>query len=179
MIWTPSLSLKEIPATSSKATTSHRPTRPTVPASHVVEQVGNGGLPAGNQDAVRADFLVDVALAGAAWPKFADVVVVLDQRDHPGQQVPLHPLARSCVGSMPVERSSTSIHCSSVNASPPLEQLLHVHVRHLDRLQVLDDERRSLLPLLVEVLQRDDAPDAADQQLLVLLDDARCGPRPP
>ena len=29
MIWTPSLSLKEMPATSSKATTSHKPTSPT------------------------------------------------------------------------------------------------------------------------------------------------------
>ena len=36
----------------------------------------------------------------------------------------------------------------------------------------VNDERRTLLPLLVEVLQRDDAPDAAGQQLLVLLDGA-------
>ena len=32
-------------------------------AGHVVEQVGDRRLPAGDQDAVRADFLVDVALA--------------------------------------------------------------------------------------------------------------------
>ena len=76
------------------------------------------------------------------------------------------------VGSMPVERSRASIHCSSVKARRPCEQLLQVHVRHLDRLQVPQDERRALLVLLVEVLQRDDAPDAADQQLLELLDDA-------
>ena len=92
MIWTPSLSLKEMPATSSKATTSQRPTRPTWRARHVVEQVGDGRLAAGDQDAVRADLLVDVALARTARAKFGKVVVVLDQRDHAGQQVPLHPL---------------------------------------------------------------------------------------
>ena len=62
------------------------------PPGHVVEQVGNGRLATGDQDAVRADLLVDVALAGATGAKFADVVVVLHQRDHPAEQMPLHPL---------------------------------------------------------------------------------------
>ena len=65
-------------------------------AGHVVEQVRDGGLSAGNQDAVRADFLVDVALARAPRPKFGEVVVVLDQRDHAGQKVPLDPLLKVC-----------------------------------------------------------------------------------
>ena len=59
---------------------------------HVVEQVRDRRLPAGDQDAVRADLLVDVALARASWAKLGKVVVVLDQRDHAGEQVPLHPL---------------------------------------------------------------------------------------
>ena len=83
------------------------------------------------------------------------------------------------VGSMPVEREQGVDPLLLGEGPPPLEQLLQVHVRHLDRLQVPQQERRSLLVLLVEVLQRDDAPDAADQQLLELLDDGCCGPRLP
>ena len=105
MIWTPSLSLNEMPATSSKATTSHSPTSPTDAAGHVVEQVRHGRLAAGDQDAVRADLLVDVALARAPRAEFAEVVVVLDQRDHPGEQVPLHPLRE--VASAPCRSSGS------------------------------------------------------------------------
>ena len=61
-------------------------------AGHVVEQVRHGRLPARDQDAVGADLLVDVALARASGAEFAEVEVVLHQRDHPAEQVPLHPL---------------------------------------------------------------------------------------
>ena len=49
-----------------------------------------------------------------------------------------------------------------------VEQRLHVHVRHLDRLEILDDEGRPLLVLFVDVAQRDNAPYAARQKLLEL-----------
>ena len=35
-------------------------------SAHVVEQVRNGGLTAGNEDAVRGDFFVDMGFAGAS-----------------------------------------------------------------------------------------------------------------
>ena len=35
-------------------------------ASHIVKQIGNGCLTAGNKDAVRGDFLVDMGFAGAS-----------------------------------------------------------------------------------------------------------------
>ena len=57
---------------------------------HVVEQVGDRGLTARHENAVRADFFVNVALARASWPKLGEVVVVLDQWNHAGQKVPLH-----------------------------------------------------------------------------------------
>ena len=55
MICTPSWSLGLMPATSSKATVSHRPTRPTLRARSCCRRVGDGRLPARHQDAVRAD----------------------------------------------------------------------------------------------------------------------------
>jgi hypothetical protein len=100
--------------------------------------------------------------------QFAAVVVVLDQRDHAGQQMPLHPL----VELRGLDAGGSQQHVDPLllgELPPPLEQLVHVHVGHLDRLQVPDDERRALLALLVEILHRDDGPDAAGQQLLVLL----------
>ena len=56
--------------------------------SYVVEQVGDGGLSTGHQDAVRAYLFVDVALAGPTRPKLGKVVIVLDQRNHASQEVP-------------------------------------------------------------------------------------------
>ena len=112
-------------------------------------------------------------LPGPPRPKFADVEVVLDQRDHAGQQVPLHPLRE--VGRLHAGRAQQHVDPLLLGEGPPsLEQFLQVHVRHLDRLQVPQDERRSFLLLLVEILQRDDAPDAADQQFLELLDECCC-----
>ena len=64
---------------------------------------------------------------------------------------------------MPVERKQDVDPLLLGEGPPSLEQFLQVHVRHLDRLQVPQDERRALLVLLVEVLQGDDAPDAADE----------------
>ena len=72
---------------------------------------------------------------------------------------------------MPVERKQDVDPLLLGEGPSSLEQFLQVHVRHLDRLQVPQQERRPLLILLEEILQGDDAPDAADQQLLELLDD--------
>ena len=72
---------------------------------------------------------------------------------------------------MPVERSSTSIHCSSVKARRPSNSSSRSMFGIWIGFRSRSEERRALLVLLVEVFQRDDAPDAADQQLLELLDD--------
>ena len=49
---------------------------------HAAEQVGRGGLPARKQDGVGRDLFVDMALAGTAGTKLAQVIVALDQRHH-------------------------------------------------------------------------------------------------
>src|SRR5699024_8237863 len=51
----------------------------------VDEQLGNGDLTAGEEDAVRGEFTVRVGLAGALRPEFDDVVVTLNERDQAGQ----------------------------------------------------------------------------------------------
>ena len=113
--------------------------QPDLPARHVIEQVGDRGLPARDQNAVRADFLVDVALAGAARPQFGQIVVVLDQRDQPGQQMPLHPLRE--VGRLHAGRPQQGVDPLRFGERPArLEQFLQVHVGHLDRLQVPQQE---------------------------------------
>ena len=56
---------------------------------HVVKEVRHCGLATRNQNAVGADFFVDVALAGPAQPQFAHVEVIFNQRDHAAQQMPL------------------------------------------------------------------------------------------
>ena len=84
--------------------------------------------------------------------------------------MPLHPLLE--VRRLHAGRTQKGVDPLLLGEGPAsLEQFLQVHVRHLDRLQVAQQEGRSLLILLEEILQRDDAPDAADEQLLELLDD--------
>jgi hypothetical protein len=68
------------------------PDQADLAAGHVVEEVRDRRLATGNQDAVRTDFLVDVALAGPPRAEFHEIVVVLDKWDHAGQQVPLYPV---------------------------------------------------------------------------------------
>ena len=63
---------------------------PYGPVGQVVEKVGNGCLATGNEDTVGTDLLVDMALASPPRPQFAYVEIVLNQGNHPGQQVPLY-----------------------------------------------------------------------------------------
>ena len=146
-----------------EADQSHRP------AGHVVKEIGHRGLAAGDQDAVRADLLVDVALAGAAGSQFAGVVVVLDEGHHARQQMPFHALVQ--IGRLHAGRAAQHVQpLPLAKTTPALEQGLQIHVRHLDGLEVADSEGRALATLLEEVMQGDDAPDAPHQQLFELLD---------
>lgn len=170
MIWTPSLSLKVMPENLVEGHDVPDADQADLAASHIIEQVRDGGLSAGNEDAVRADFLVDVALARSTRPQFGEVVVVLGQRNHARQKVPFDALLKVCwLHAGRTQQDVDPLLFGERAAS--LEQLVHIHVRHLDRLQVAQQERRALLRLLVEIFEGGDAPDAADQQLLELLDD--------
>ncbi len=71
-----------------------QPHQADLPAGHIVEEVGHRGLAAGDHDAVRADFLVDVGLARPPRPQFADVVVVLHEGHEARQEVPQRPLVQ-------------------------------------------------------------------------------------
>ena len=108
-------------------------------AGQVVEQIGNGRLTTGNQNAVGADFLVDVTLTSSPRPKFTDVEVVLDQWNHAAEQVPLHSLFKlSWLVTAGSQQCVDPLLFGEV--SPPFEQLIHVHVGHLDRLEFFDGE---------------------------------------
>ena len=52
----------------------------------VHEHLGDRRLAAGNQVRVGRDLLEQMALAGAAWPEFDEVVVPLDERHHAQQR---------------------------------------------------------------------------------------------
>ena len=154
------------------------PDQPNLARREIHEQVGHRRLAARHQNCVGAHLLVDVALARALGAEFADVVVVLDQRDHPAEQVPADAglELRGLVAGRPQEHVDPLL---LGEFTPKREQLLHVEVRHLNRLDVFDDERRALLVLLVEILHRDNAPDAPDEQFLELLDELRADVGPP
>ena len=66
---------------------------------------------------------------------------------------------------MPMERSSTSIHSSCVNAFPPLFPALQYPHGHLDGVELSDADRRSV-PVFLHILivQLHDAPDTAAKQ---------------
>ena len=116
------------------------PHKPDLAAAHVVEQVCNGCLTARNQNAVRAAFFVDMAFAGAARPQFTDIVVVLDEGDHSCQQVPPHAPVKHCW--LHTGRAEQDVDpFLFAKCLPAFEEFLHVHVRHLDRLQIIDSER--------------------------------------
>lgn len=51
-----------------------------------------------------------------------------------------------------------------------LKQFRQVHILHLNWLQLSQHEGRSILILLEEIFQSDQAPDAADEKFLELLD---------
>ncbi len=95
MIWMVSGSLTLIPPTSSKATVSQKPTRPTLRARVVVEQRGLGRLAAADQRGVGRELAEEVGLAGAARAQLDEVEVRLDQRRQPGDEVQLHAAARA------------------------------------------------------------------------------------
>ena len=70
------------------------PNKAYLPAREIIEEVGDGRLAARDQDAVGADLLIDVALARPARAQLTDVVVVLNEGHHAGQQMPFSALIK-------------------------------------------------------------------------------------
>ena len=68
------------------------------------------------------------------------------------------------------DQSLAPLQC--IQRCAPGEQLLHVHVWHLDRLEQRNAKRRPRLAFLVVIAQGCDHPDAAHKELFVFLDDA-------
>ena len=80
-----------------------------------------------------------MALTGSSWPQFTTVVVVFDKGNHSYQQMPLHPLLQ--VGGFHAGGAHQYIDPLRFGKGPsPLEKLLHVHIRHLDRFKITNGE---------------------------------------
>ena len=115
---------------------------------HAPEQVGRGGLPAGKQDGVGRNLLVDVAFARAARPQFAQVVVALHQRHHALDE--MHALALGQHAGLVARRAQQ--HVKPFVAREVLALLNHglqVKVRHLDGREAGHRKRRVLRPALL------------------------------
>src|SRR5690606_27694939 len=113
-----------------------------------------------------------MAFTCPAWTQFTDVVIVFNERNHPSQNVPLHidTQCRRLHTDRPYQTLAPLVRCQS---SSPLEELVHIHVRHLDWLEQRYPEWRTGLPFLVVITQSGNDPDTTNQQLLVLFDDPR------
>ena len=83
----------------------------SLPRRVIDEHLRDGRLAAGDQMRIRRDLLEKMALAGAAWTQFHQVVVPLHERNHAKQRHSLRSLSPSADGSRPIERMSRSIHC--------------------------------------------------------------------
>ena len=101
-------------------------------SSHVVEQVCHSRLSTGHQNAVRADFLIDMGLTGTARSKLAEVEVVLHQRQHTCQQEPFLPLVQLL--RLITARTQHYIHPLVLREGfTPGAYFLNIDMRHLDR----------------------------------------------
>ena len=112
-----------------------------------------------------------MTLTCTARAKLAAVVVVLDEGNHPGEQMPFR--AHIEMSRFHAGRAQQHIHpLVFTEILTCLQQRLHVHVGHLNWLEVMHREGRTFRALFEEVVHRHDAPDTSRQELLELLDKA-------
>ncbi len=138
-------------------------------AGVVDEELGDGDLATGDEDAVRGELAERVRLAGALRPEFDDVVVALDERDQASQGDELAAL---------VELLGVEADRLHEQVDPFLGRerfaglvvVVDVDAGDLDGLEAAEDPRHDALVVGVEVLDVADAPDTADEELGVLLD---------
>lgn len=144
------------------------PDQPHLAAGHVEEQVGDG-RGAGEQDRVRREFLIAVALPGFPWAEFDEVVVGLGQRDQAGQVMQLLAAVevRRFEADGPQEQVDPLVGRELAAALPVL---FEVERGELDRLQPLDPEGAPLPGHLFVILVLDVhlRPDPAPQQAVEL-----------
>ena len=136
-------------------------------ASHIVKQVRYCGLAAGNQNTVRRDFLIDMRFARTARAQLTQIEVVLDKRYHTRKEQPLFAFGQ-CIR-LVAARTQHDVQpfglCKLLTAC---FQLVNIHVRHLNRRQLADMNRRSILILFHKlVFQSDDTPDATAKQAII------------
>lgn len=133
-------------------------------SAHVVEQVRNGGLTAGNKDAVRGDFFVNMRFAGASWPELTEVEVVLDKRQHTGKQQP----AFTVVQLIRLITAGTQHNLKPLFFGEVLSaclQFLDVHMGHLNRRQLADADGRGIFLFFQKLIfELHNAPDTAAEQ---------------
>ena len=160
---------------------------------HAAKEVCRGGLAARKQNRVGRDLLVDMALARAARAQLAEVVVMLDQRNHAlnkVQALALGELVRLVAGRAQ-QHVEPFVACEVLAA---LDHLVQIEVGHLDGSEAHHAKRRILGPALLflgavarrnlvakdigpklielgvgtAVLDAHDAPDSALQDLAVV-----------
>ena len=63
-------------------------------SSHIIKQIGNRGLSARYQNAIRRDFLIEMGFSGASRSQFAKIKIILHKWKHTGKKQPLFPLCQ-------------------------------------------------------------------------------------
>ena len=108
-----------------------------------------------------------MAFACATWSQLTQIVVVLYQRNHAGEQVPALTLFE--VAGLHARRAQQYIDPLVVCESfTPFKKCLHVHIGHLDRLELSHRKRRAALVFFKLIFECNDAPDTTYQQFFKL-----------
>ena len=133
-------------------------------ATHVIKEIGDGGLSAGDQNAVGRDLFVEVGFASASRPQLAEVKVVLHKRQHTDDEQPLLPVGKRI--RLHADGAQQHIHPLVLRERlTTLFQLSNIYMGHLDGCELADADRRSV-PVFFHVLiiQLNNAPDTAAEQ---------------
>ena len=133
-------------------------------SAHVVKQVRNGSLTAGNKDAVRGDFFVDMGFTSASRTEFTEVEVVLDKRQHTGKQKPAFAVVQLIrLITAGAQHDLKPLFFGEVLSA--FLQFLDVHMGHLDRRQLTNVDGRSVFLFFQKLIfELYDAPDTAAKQ---------------
>ena len=137
---------------------------------HVIKEVGNRCLSAGNQNTIRRNLLIYVRFTGRAWSQFAKVKIVLYQRNHTGNQQPLCSLTEAI--RLQTSRTKQNIHPFILSKGfSSILYLIHIYMWHLNRCQFTNAERLSIFLIFLDkfILHLQDTPDTATEQSIIVL----------
>ena len=145
--------------------------------AHIVKQVCYCSLSAGNQNAVRTDFLIDMGFAGTARAKLAEVIVVFNQWDHARQMQPFHPFIK--LGWLHACASQYQIDPLFIGEIRPNSlDFIDIKPRHLYGCQFANDKRTAFIGFIIKVFHLDNAPYTAAKQAFIIRNIV-CGNRHP